>query len=108
MIAWTIYLTFAGAVVLLFLPRIVARWIALATTAAGFGTSLIAFFQIIDVGTFKTIVRIPWVPMLGMEYHLAVDGVSLTMAFVTGLVELMYALIQGSPVTGWASLMVSI
>ncbi len=86
MIAWTIYLTFAGAVVLLFLPRSVARWIALATTAAGFVTSLIAFFQIIDVGTFKTIVRIPWVPMLGMEYHLAVDGVSLTMALVTGLV----------------------
>jgi len=31
-----------------------------------------------------------------------------TVAFVTGLVVLMYALIRGSPVTGWASLMVSI
>jgi NADH-quinone oxidoreductase subunit M len=88
MIAWTIYITFAGAVILLIMPRIFARWIALATTAAGLFTSLIAFFQmsIVDLSTFKTIVRVPWVPMLGMNYHLAVDGISLTMTLVTGLV----------------------
>src|SRR6266404_4382859 len=88
MIAWTIYITFAGAVVLLFLPRVFARWIALVTTVAGLVTSVIAFFQIsiVDLATFKTIVRVPWVPMLGMNYHLAVDGISLTMALVTGLV----------------------
>ena len=45
MIAWTIYVTFAGAVVLLFLPRGLSRWIALVTTVAGFVVSLIAFFQ---------------------------------------------------------------
>jgi NADH-quinone oxidoreductase subunit M len=88
MIAWTIYITFAGAVLLLIMPRIFARWIALATTAAGLFTSVIAFFQIsiVDLSTFKTIVRVPWVPMLGMNYHLAVDGISLTMTLVTGLV----------------------
>jgi NADH-quinone oxidoreductase subunit M len=85
MIAWTIYITFTGAVVLLFMPRIFARWIALATTVAGFAIGLVAFFNAVDVGTFKSIVRIPWVPMLGMEYHLAVDGISLTLALVTGL-----------------------
>ena len=87
MIAWTIYLTFAGAVVLLFAPRFLARWIALAATAAAFATSLIAFFQmeIVDLTYFKTIVSVPWVPMLGMEYHLAVDGISLTLVLVTGL-----------------------
>ena len=45
MIAWTIYLTFAGAVLLLFLPRCLARWIALATTVAGFAIGLVAFWQ---------------------------------------------------------------
>src|ERR1700682_1583108 len=87
MIAWTIYLTFAGAVVLLFAPRFLARWIALAATAAAFATSLIAFFQmeIVDLTYFKTIVSVPWVPVLGMEYHLAVDGISLTLVLVTGL-----------------------
>src|SRR5438067_812304 len=88
MIAWTIYITFAGAVLLVFTPRAFARWIALATTAAGLVTSVIALFQIsiVDLATFKTIVRVPWVPMLGMNYHLAVDGISLTMALVTGVV----------------------
>ncbi|HEY8834276.1 MAG TPA: NADH-quinone oxidoreductase subunit M, partial [Chthoniobacterales bacterium] len=43
------------------------------------------FFNNVDLAIFKTIVRVPWVPMLGMEYHLAVDGISLTLALVTGL-----------------------
>src|SRR5213595_1396546 len=88
MIAWTIYITFAGAVLMLIMPRLFSRWIALAATAAGLFTSVIAFFQIsiLDLSSFKTIVRVPWVPMLGMNYHLAVDGISLTMTLVTGLV----------------------
>lgn len=87
MIAWTIYVTFAGAVLLLFMPRGSARWIALLTTVASFAISLIAFFQlsIVDLATFKTIVRVPWVPILGMDYHLAVDGISLTLVLVTGI-----------------------
>src|SRR6267143_1480983 len=85
MIAWTIYVTFAGAGALLFLPRVLSRWVALATAAGGFAVSLAAFFNAVDVGTFKTIVRVPWVPILGMEYHLAVDGISLTLVLVTGL-----------------------
>src|ERR1700686_4426598 len=88
MIAWTIYITFAGAVLLLFMPRALSRWIALATAAGGFAVSLAAFFNAVDVGTFKTIVRVPWVPILGMEYHLAVDGISLTLALVTSLTAL--------------------
>src|ERR1700737_754611 len=87
MIAWTIYVTFAGAVVLLFLPRVFSRWIALLTTVAGFAISLAALFRNdVDLTYFTTIARIPWVPMLGMEYHLALDGISLTMTLVTGLV----------------------
>ncbi len=87
MIAWTIYITFAGAVVLLFAPRVFARWIALAATVAGFALSVIAFFRtpIADLAHFTTIVRVPWVPILGMNYHLALDGISLTLVLVTGM-----------------------
>jgi len=88
MIAWTIYITFAGVVLLLFLPRALSRWLALSTTVAGFAISLIALFQtpVGDLAKFTTIVRIPWVAVLGMNYHLAVDGISLTMVLVTGIV----------------------
>jgi NADH-quinone oxidoreductase subunit M len=86
MIAWAIYLTFPGAVLALLLPRMLARWIALATTAVGFALGLAALFATnADFAHFTTIVQVPWVPALGMNYHLAADGISLTMALVTGL-----------------------
>jgi len=87
MIAWTIYLTFAGAVVLLVFPDVLARWIALLTTIAGFVLGIVAFVRtpVADLAHFMTIVSVPWVPPLGMNYHLAVDGVSLTMVLVTGI-----------------------
>jgi NADH-quinone oxidoreductase subunit M len=86
MIAWTIYLTFAGALLLLLLPRSAARWLALLTAAAGLVISCAALFTITDPGTLKTIVQIPWIPSFGgMSFHLAADGISLTMAVVTGI-----------------------
>src|SRR5437588_188041 len=89
MIAWTIYITFAGAIVLLVLPRVFARWIALVTAAGGFAVSLATFFcDDVDLAHFTTIVRLPWVPALGMNYHLALDGISLTLVLVTGIVAL--------------------
>jgi NADH-quinone oxidoreductase subunit M len=88
MMAWTIYITFAGVALLLFLPRAFSRWLALLTTVGGFAISLIALFQtpIADLAHFTTIVRIPWVAALRMNYHLAVDGISLAMTLVTGIV----------------------
>src|SRR6266699_148039 len=87
MIAWTIYITFAGALLLLFLPRVFARWMALLTTIAGLALGLAAFIHtpVADLARFTTIVRVPWVPALGMEYYLALDGVSLTMVLVAGI-----------------------
>jgi NADH-quinone oxidoreductase subunit M len=84
MIAWTIYATFAGAALLLFLPRALSRWIAFLTTVAGTFISLRALFEL-PPAPFRTIVNVPWVPVLNMNYHLAADGISLTMCLVTGL-----------------------
>ena len=86
MIAWTIYVTFGGAVLLLLLPRAFSRWVALVTTLAGFAIGLAAFFvSDVDLAHLTTIVRVPWVPALGMNYHLAIDGIGLTMLLVTGI-----------------------
>src|SRR6266487_2169610 len=87
MIAWTIYLTFGGGVLALVLPRAFARWVALFATIAGLALGIIVFVgtPIPDLAHFTTIVRVPWVPALGMNYHLALDGISLTMVLVTGI-----------------------
>ncbi|MEP6809211.1 MAG: NADH-quinone oxidoreductase subunit M [Chthoniobacterales bacterium] len=85
MIAWTIYLTFAGAFLALLLPRVLARCIALLTTLAGATITVLAFLDGSTSGAFTTVVRIPWLPALGMEFHLAADGISLTLALVTAI-----------------------
>ena len=88
MIAWTIYLTFAGALFALLLPRVWARWVALVTAVTGCAISATALFSSANFGPFTTLVRIPWVPSLGMEFHLAADGISLTLALVTAITAL--------------------
>src|ERR1051326_5179806 len=89
MIAWTIYITFAGALVTLVIPRIFARWIALATAVAGFAIGLATFLcDVIDPAHFTTVVRVPWIVVLGINYHLAIDGISLTLILVTGIVAI--------------------
>jgi NADH-quinone oxidoreductase subunit M len=74
---------------LLFLPRHFARWIALMTTAATLIISLAAFCcRDLDLAHFTSIVRVPWVPNLGMNYHLAVDGIGLALVLVTSITAL--------------------
>src|SRR5690242_3977454 len=87
MIAWTIYVTVAGAVLSLVLPRTFSRWTALLATIGGLALGAVVFVTtpIRDLAHFTTIVRVPWVSALGMNYHLALDGISLTMVLVTGI-----------------------
>ena len=39
-------------------------------------------------GDLQTVVKIPWVAPLGIEYHLAADGISLTLVLLTGIAAL--------------------
>ncbi|MEO6806460.1 MAG: NADH-quinone oxidoreductase subunit M [Edaphobacter sp.] len=88
MLAWTIYISFLGVLALLLLPKAsvrAARIIALIATVGGLAVTLTAFAQQ-KSGTIVTVVRIPWIPSLGIEYHLAADGISLTLLLLTGIV----------------------
>jgi NADH-quinone oxidoreductase subunit M len=88
MIAWTIYVTFCAAIIALLLPQNFSRWIGLLATVTGLVISCVTFVQtpIADLAHFKSVIDAPWVPALGMNYHLAVDGISLTLVLVTGFV----------------------
>src|SRR5204862_4595012 len=37
------------------------------------------------VGEVVTISKLPWIPSLGIDYHLAADGISLTLVLLTGI-----------------------
>jgi len=90
MLAWTIYISFLGAAAMLLLPKraaSAARCLALATAIAGFCFALSAFLHH-RTGELFTIVNIPWVPALGIHYHLAADGISLSLVLLTGIVAI--------------------
>jgi NADH-quinone oxidoreductase subunit M len=90
MLAWTIYISFLGAAGLLLLPKgsaAPARILALLTALAGFAIALTAFMHR-PSGEMQTITRVPWIPSLGIEYHLAADGISLTLILLTGMIAI--------------------
>jgi len=87
MLAWTIYLTFAGALLLALLPKgrpALARWLALAVTMAGLALAVQGF--VAGMGLSRTVlVDLPWVPSMGIHFLLAADGISRVLILLTGL-----------------------
>jgi NADH-quinone oxidoreductase subunit M len=87
MLAWTIYLSFAGAVLLALMPKgrnDLSRWIALAVAAAGLALAVAGF--VAGMGQARqVIVDLPWVPSMGIHFLLAADGISRVLVLLTGL-----------------------
>jgi NADH-quinone oxidoreductase subunit M len=87
MLPCTIYLSFLGAVGLLLLPSgsaRAARSAALVVAVLGFACCLAAAVNF-KAGVIQTLTRFLWIRALGIEYHLAVDGISLTLVLLTGI-----------------------
>jgi len=87
MLAWTIYVSFLGAAGLMLLPKgnaRAARMLALLTAVLGFIIALAGALAA-SPGSLHTIAKVPWIPALGIEYHLAADGISLTLVLLTGI-----------------------
>jgi NADH-quinone oxidoreductase subunit M len=88
MLAWTIYITFFGVLVLMLLPRDnarAARIVALLTAIAGCVVAFVGAIQQANPGEVTTIVKADWIPSIGASYYLAADGISLVLVVLTGL-----------------------
>ena len=85
----TIYISFAGAALALAAGRRspgAARVVALVFALLAWGVALVAAFKFVpDAAGPVTLVDGPWIPQMGIRYHLAADGISLTLAVLTGL-----------------------
>ncbi len=87
MLAYTIYISFVGALILAVLPRSLqsmARVLALVTALAGL---LIAVAGILNASSTQafTIADHNWVPAMGIRYTLAADGISQVLVLLTGI-----------------------
>ena len=89
MLAWTIYISFLGALTLMLLPRDDARGaraVALTTALAGLLFGVLSFVNFRPGETIEiTNPNSNWIPSLGIHYQLAADGISLTLVLLTGL-----------------------
>ena len=87
MLAWTIYLSFAGALLQALLPKgkaTLARWLALGFATTGLALAVAGFAA--GMGQGRTvIVDVPWVPAMGIHFLLAADGISRVLVLLTGL-----------------------
>ncbi len=88
MLAWTIYLSFLGAAAMLVVPARnarMARWLALALTVATAGCALVGGLAYRPGDALLVVTKAAWVPSLGIQYFLAVDGINLTLVWLTAI-----------------------
>jgi NADH-quinone oxidoreductase subunit M len=91
MLAWTIYISFIGVLVLMLLPRDAARAariVALFTAVLSCAVAILGALQLVqqaNPGAVTTIVKTDWIPAIGATYYLAADGISLVLVVLTGL-----------------------
>lgn len=86
MLAWTIYISFIGVLALVLLPKErpqAARVIALVTALLGLSAGVAGTLG--KHGELQPVVKVPWIAPLGIEFHLAADGISLTLVLLTGI-----------------------
>jgi NADH-quinone oxidoreductase subunit M len=91
MLAWTIYFSFLGAAALALLPpeqRRAARITALLTALLGLAAALGGAVQYESqgpVGVPVDLVNVLWIRELGIHFHLAADGISVTLVLLAGI-----------------------
>lgn len=91
MITWPIYICFAVALVMILPPRKdadSARYVALGAAIINLVFAIAGVLQLENPGEITTVIAIPWIESLGIEYHLAVDGISAVLVILTAIAAL--------------------
>jgi NADH-quinone oxidoreductase subunit M len=96
LLSWLIGLPIAGAVAILFLPRQAPKVLRGVTMGVMFATIAltIPLFNVTMGRGFHFNQDVPWMPTLGIRYHIAIDGITLWLVMLTVLLQ---------PVAAWVS-----
>ena len=84
---WTIYISFAGALVAALLPRHrpnLARWFALVVTVAGLAVATAGYAAGFGQA-LQVFADLPWIPSMGIHYRIEADGISRVLVLLTGI-----------------------
>jgi NADH-quinone oxidoreductase subunit M len=85
-----VFTPIVAGVIILLLPAERKGWIrgvALLASAVALLLSVVAYFSYdIPQGGYQMVQKIPWLPAWGISYHVGVDGLSLPLVLLTGVV----------------------
>ncbi|MCL4534543.1 MAG: NADH-quinone oxidoreductase subunit M [Bacteroidetes bacterium] len=102
MLSAIIFLPLLGAIAIALLPRDSergVRWTAAIFSGASLLLSLIAFAQFDRSATgVQFVERVPWIPTIGVQYFLGVDGLNLPMVLLTTLLTFLAILGSWKPI----------
>jgi len=98
-----LFVPLAGALLLLLVPKQnedAIRWIANAVAFLGFAISIpLWFWYNPQSGDFQFIERAPWIPSIGAEYFLGVDGLSTLLILLTTMMGAIAVLSSWTAIT---------
>jgi NADH-quinone oxidoreductase subunit M len=97
-LTWIIFLPAVGAIVIALIPRLserLIRWLAAIFTLVPLALSLY-LFAIFDrsSGAIQFEEKVSWIPAIGANYHLGVDGISLPLVVLMALLGFLVVLIS--------------
>ncbi len=85
-----VFLPAVSAAALLLFPdgrKRAIRWFALATAALALAIAVLAYFSYdVHAGGYQWEQSAPWIPRWGIGYHVGVNGISLPLVLLTGIV----------------------
>jgi len=87
LLSWVLFTPLIGMAVLLLVPKAWIRWTANIAAFAGFLVSLPLVFRFDKtVAGFQFEESASWIPTLGVNYHIGIDGISLLLVMLTTVV----------------------
>lgn len=96
------YLPLLGALAILLLARNndrATKWVALATTGLAFLFSIWVLLTFdASMAGMQFVEQVTWLPQVGIEYFMAVDGISVLFVFLTGLLSVIAIIASWDPI----------
>ena len=89
----TVLISFLGAAVIGFIParnNKLIRNLALLTAVSTFAAAVACYFQYLNAGSevFQQVIDLVWIPAIGAKFKIGVDGLSISLLLLTGLIAI--------------------
>lgn len=98
-LSWVVFIPLIGVPFLWLVPKEKAKWVALIAVIVDFVVAMPLFINfdkalkgVTTVGEMQFVERADWIPSLGIQYFIGVDGISITMILLTLIIGVMATL----------------